>query len=576
MPDDPNAQPTADVAAADVAATGGGAVDDGLSSPFVPLRQPIFRAVWFASLASNFGGMIQSVGAAWLMTSIASSADMVALVQASTTLPIMMFSLAAGAISDNFDRRKIMLTAQGFMFTVSVALAVSAWFGVITPWLLLSLTFLLGCGTALNGPAWQSSVGEMVPRRDLPAAITLNSVGFNIARSVGPALGGFIVAAAGVVASFTVNALSYVGLVTVLARWNPPKIERVLPRETLGIAMSAGIRYVAMSPNIRSVLLRGAAFGFGAIAVQALLPLVARDLVKGGPLTFGLLLGAFGAGAVGGALLSARVRRTLTTETLVRASFAAFAAAVILAGLSVYTVTTMAALLVAGASWVLALSTFNATVQLSAPRWVVGRALALYQMATFGGMAFGSWVWGYIALHFGTDRALYCAGAVLLAGAALGLRYALPPLEQLNLDPLSRWQVPKVAVDIEPRSGPIIVTIEYIIREEDIVPFLNVMAERRRIRRRDGARHWALLRDLTDPRLWIERYDSPTWVEYIRQNQRVTQADAMIGDRVRALHQGPNPPVVHRVIERQTGSLPFVQPQPVQDAATPTTDPRIS
>ncbi|KFC72940.1 MFS permease [Bosea sp. LC85] len=576
MPDDPNAQPTADVAAADVAATGGGAVDDGLSSPFVPLRQPIFRAVWFASLASNFGGMIQSVGAAWLMTSIASSADMVALVQASTTLPIMMFSLAAGAISDNFDRRKIMLTAQGFMFTVSVALAVSAWFGVITPWLLLSLTFLLGCGTALNGPAWQSSVGEMVPRRDLPAAITLNSVGFNIARSVGPALGGFIVAAAGVVASFTVNALSYVGLVTVLARWNPPKIERVLPRETLGIAMSAGIRYVAMSPNIRSVLLRGAAFGFGAIAVQALLPLVARDLVKGGPLTFGLLLGAFGAGAVGGALLSARVRRTLTTETLVRASFAAFAAAVILAGLSVYTVTTMAALLVAGASWVLALSTFNATVQLSAPRWVVGRALALYQMATFGGMAFGSWVWGSIALHFGTDRALYCAGAVLLAGAALGLRYALPPLEQLNLDPLSRWQVPKVAVDIEPRSGPIIVTIEYIIREEDIVPFLNVMAERRRIRRRDGARHWTLLRDLTDPRLWIERYDSPTWVEYIRQNQRVTQADAMIGDRVRALHQGPNPPVVHRVIERQTGSLPFVQPQPVQDAATPTTDPRIS
>lgn len=223
MPDDPNAQPTADVAAADVAATGDGAVDEGLSSPFVPLRQPIFRAVWFASLASNFGGMIQSVGAAWLMTSIASSADMVALVQASTTLPIMMFSLAAGAISDNFDRRKIMLTAQGFMFTVSVALAVSAWFGMITPWLLLSLTFLIGCGTALNGPAWQSSVGEMVPRRDLPAAITLNSVGFNIARSVGPALGGFIVAAAGVVASFTVNALSYIGLVTVLARWNPPR-----------------------------------------------------------------------------------------------------------------------------------------------------------------------------------------------------------------------------------------------------------------------------------------------------------------------------------------------------------------
>jgi quinol monooxygenase YgiN len=205
---------------------------------------------------------------------------------------------------------------------------------------------------------------------------------------------------------------------------------------------------------------------------------------------------------------------------------------------------------------VLALSTFNATVQLSAPRWVVGRALALYQMAAFGGMATGSWAWGRLAQHFGVEKALLISAVTLLAGAALGLRYRLPPLEALNLDPLSRWREPKVAVDIEPRSGPVIVTIEYIVKPEDVVAFLNVMAERRRIRRRDGARHWTLLRDLTDPTLWIERYDSPTWVEYVRQNQRVTQADAEIGERVRALHSGPNPPVVHRMIERQTASLP--------------------
>lgn len=574
MPDDPNAQPTADVAAADMAAEGLAPPEAGSNSPFLPLRQPIFRAVWFASMASYFGGMIQNVGAAWLMTSIATSSDMVALVQASTTLPVMLFSLAAGAISDNYDRRKVMLTAQGFMFAVSVGLAIAAWLGVMTPWLLLSFTFLIGCGTALNGPAWQSSVGEMVPRSDLPAAITLNSVGFNIARSVGPALGGIIVAAAGAVVAFAVNAVSYVALIAVLARWRPPTVERLLPRETLGIAMSAGLRYVAMSPNIRSVLLRGFAFGFGAIAAQALLPLVARDLVSGGPLTFGLLLGAFGVGAIGGAFMSARLRRAYTTETLVRGSFAAFAAAVVAMGISTVTVLSMAALVVAGASWVLALSTFNATVQLSAPRWVVGRALALYQMSTFGGMALGAWVWGAASLNFGTENGLFLAGGALLVGAALGLRYALPPLEQLNLDPLSRWQEPKVAVDIEPRSGPIIVTIEYVIREEDIVPFLNVMAERRRIRRRDGARHWALLRDLTDPQLWIERYDSPTWVEYVRQNQRVTQADAAIGERVRALHQGPEPPRVHRVIERQTDSLPFAPARPAQDLANPLTDPR--
>lgn len=574
MPDDPRAQPIADVAAAEVAAEGLAPSGSGAPSPFLPLRQPVFRAVWFASLASYFGGMIQNVGAAWLMTSIATSADMVALVQASTTLPVMLFSLAAGAVSDNYDRRKVMLIAQGFMFAVSIALAVAAWLGAMTPWLLLTFTFLIGCGTALNGPAWQSSVGEMVPRTDLPAAITLNSVGFNIARSVGPALGGIIVAAAGAVVAFAVNALSYIGLITVLARWRPPVVERLLPRETLGIAMSAGIRYVAMSPNIRSVLLRGFAFGFGAIVAQALLPLVARDLVHGGPLTFGLLLGAFGIGAIAGALVSARLRAAYSTETLVRGSFAAFAVAAAVTGLSGLTALSMAAMVVAGASWVLALSTFNATVQLSAPRWVVGRALALYQMATFGGMALGSWVWGAAALHFGTERALFLAALALVAGAALGLRYALPPLEQLNLDPLSRWQEPKVAVDIEPRSGPIIVTIEYRIRAEDVVPFLNVMAERRRIRRRDGARHWALLRDLTDPTLWIERYDSPTWVEYVRQNQRVTQADAAIGERVRALHQGPEPPRVHRVIERQTGSLPFAPARPAQDMASPMTDPR--
>lgn len=552
MPDDPNAQPIADDLAAE-----GVSVSSQSTSPFLPLRQPIFRAVWFASLASNFGGLIQAVGASWMMTSIAASPDMVALVQASTTLPVMLFSLAAGAVSDNYDRRRIMLTAQGFMFAVSIGLAVFAWFGWLTPWWLLSFTFLIGCGTALNNPAWQSSVGDMVPRSDVPAAVTLNSVAFNIARSVGPAIGGAIVAASGAFAAFAINAVSYVALIAVLWRWQPPKVERLLPRETLGIAMSAGLRYVAMSPNIRSVILRSFAFGFGGIVVLALLPLIARDLVKGGPLTFGVLLGAFGAGAVAGAFMSARLRRMLTTEALVRATFSAFAVSTALIAISTSLWLTIPALCVGGACWVLTLSTFNATVQLSAPRWVVGRALALYQMGAFGGMALGSWSWGRAILYLGTEQALLLAAFTLLAGAALGLRYALPPLEALNLDPLSRWREPQVAVDIEPRSGPVIVTIEFLVAEKDVVAFLGIMAERRRIRRRDGARHWALLRDLTNPELWIERYDSPTWVEYVRQNQRVTQADAEIGDRVRDLHKGPNPPVVHRMIERQTGSLPL-------------------
>ncbi|WP_457090828.1 MFS transporter [Microvirga sp. P5_D2] len=527
----------------------------GGTSSLSPFRHRIFLTVWLASLASNFGGLIQSVGAAWLMTSIGASADLIALVQASLTLPIMLFSLMAGAIADNFDRRKLMIASQFFLLTVSVALTLFAYFGLVTPWLLLTFTFLVGCGTAFNGPAWQSLVGEMVPRSDLPAAIALNSMGFNIARSVGPALGGFIVATAGAFTAFAINAFSYIGLILVLVRWQPVSIPRVLPPESLGTAMAAGIRYVAMSPNLGVVLLRGAVFGLAAISVQALMPLIARDLIRGGPLTFGLLLGSFGVGAVGGALLSARLRQAMSLETLVRIAFISFAICAAVAGMSSIAFVSIAAMSLGGASWVLALASFNATVQLSSPRWVVGRALALYQMATFGGMAFGSWIWGMAAEQYGTSNALLISAAVLLAGAALGLRFALPELKALNLDPLNRWAEPDVALDVRTRSGPIVVTIEYDIRETDTVAFLAVMAERRRIRRRDGARHWTLLRDLENPEIWIERYHSPTWLEYVRHNQRRTHADASVGDRLRALHKGPNPPRVRRMIERQTGVL---------------------
>lgn len=546
------------------------------ASALSPFRHRIFLAVWAASLASNFGGLIQSVGAAWLMTAIGASADLIALVQASTTLPIMLFSLMAGAIADNFDRRKLMLASQLFLLAVSVALTFCTYFGVVTPWLLLAFTFLVGCGTAFNGPAWQSLVGEMVPRSDLPAAIALNSMGFNIARSVGPALGGIIVATIGAFAAFAVNAISYLGLIAVLARWQPFRAPRALPPESLGSAMAAGIRYVAMSPNLSVVLLRGAMFGLAAISVQALMPLIARDLIRGGPLTYGLLLGAFGIGAVGGALLSTHLRRALSLEALVRISFLSFAVCATVAGMSPFGVLTTAAMALGGASWVLALSSFNATVQLSSPRWVVGRALALYQMATFGGMAFGSWIWGVAAERYGTGDALQMAAVVLVAGAALGLRLPLPELKTLNLDPLNRWTEPDLAVDILPRSGPIVITIEYVIREADVVSFLSVMAERRRIRRRDGARHWTLLRDLENSEIWIERYHIPTWLDYVRHNQRITQADAAVGERLRELHQGPDRPQVRRMIERQANGSTVDLGTRVHDLAEPLTDPTRS
>ncbi|BBK30088.1 putative MFS family arabinose efflux permease [Stella humosa] len=536
-----------------------------------PLQSPVFRVVWLASLASNFGGLIQSVGASWMMTHIGTT-EMVALVQASVSLPIMLLSLPAGALADNVDRRVLMLVAQGFMLAVSVALSIAAWLGLMTPWVLLLFTFLIGCGAALNGPAWQASVSDMVPRRDLAGAVALNSMGYNLARSVGPAIGGLIVAAAGAAAAFTVNAFSYLGLIYVLARWRPERTARTLPREGLRVAMIAGLRYAAMSGRIGSVLLRAMLFGFAASAVQALMPLLARDAVGGGPFTFGLLLGAFGAGAVGGAVASQRLRGWLSNEMIVRWSCLAFGVATVILAYSPWLAVNMLALAVTGGGWVLTLSTLNVTVQMSAPRWVAARALALYQVAAFGGMALGSWIWGVIAGAEGLSVALVIAGAVQVACVAIGLRVPLPSTAGLNLDLVNRWTEPDLAVAIQPRSGPIVVTIEYIIDERDIDEFLAAMADRRRIRRRDGARHWTLMRDLADPRLWIERYHTPTWVDYVRHNQRMTQADIAVTDHVRALHRGAERPKVHRMIERPTRPAPAHGLHP-QEMPEPLTDP---
>ncbi|WP_315925430.1 MFS transporter [Mesorhizobium sp. SP-1A] len=521
-------------------------------SALAPFQHGIFRAVWSANLASNFGGLIQGVGAAWLMTTIATSPYQVALVQASTTLPIMLFALVAGAIADSFDRRKIMLVAQVFMLVVSVLLTVFTWLDLMTPWTLLAFTFLIDSGTALNSPSWQASVGDMVPRRKVPAAVALNSMGFNITRSVGPAIGGIIVATAGVAAAFAANALSYIGLIVVLARWKRQEPSTGLPRESLGAAMGAGLRYVALSPNITKVLVRGAVFGFTASAVLALLPLVARDVIKGGAQTYGLMLGAFGVGAVAGALTSVRLRQMLSSENMVRCAFAGFALCALVAAVSTQAWQTALGLALGGACWVVALSHFNVTVQMSTPRWVVGRVLSIYQTATFGGMASGSWIWGIVADVHGSQVALLAAAVAMLAGGALGVVLPLPRHTAPNLDPLDRWTEPMLALDLRSRSGPIAIMIEYVIREDDVPEFLDVMAERGRIRRRDGARNWVLARDLERPEVWLESYHTPTWLDYIRHNKRATHADAAVTERIRALHSGPDRPRVRRWIERPT------------------------
>ena len=532
------------------------------ASTFAPFRHPTFRALWIATLISNLGGLIQGVGAGWMMTTISGSPSMVALVQGATTLPIMLFSLASGALADNFDRRRIMLSAQLMMMVVSIGLAAFAFMGWMTPWLLLGFTFLLGCGTALNNPPWQASVGDIVPREDLPAAVTLNSMGFNLMRSVGPAVGGVIVAFAGAAVAFGVNAVSYVALIITLWRWKPAYPTRHLPRESFVSAMTAGLRYVSMSPNLLTVMFRAGLFGIAAVSSLALLPLVARELLGGGAITYGGLLGAFGVGAIIGGALNGVVREHFSNETIVRLACLGFGLSNILLGFSSSTLLSLLLLLPAGACWVLALSLFNVTVQLSTPRWVVGRALSLYQTATFGGMAAGSWLWGSVADAHGSATALLASGVVLIASVLVGLRYTLPAYGSLNLDPLDQFREPELRLDLKARSGPIMVMIDYTIAQENVPAFLSAMTARRRIRIRDGARQWALLRDLENPEIWTETYHVPTWIEYLRHNQRRTQADAEVTEKLQKLHRGPERPRVHRMIERQT--VPFGDDMPLK------------
>lgn len=521
---------------------------------FAPLQYRDFRLLWLASLISNLGGLVQAVAAGWVMTTLTDSPHMVALVQAATTLPIMLLSIGSGALADSLDRRRVMVAAQTLMLVASGILWAAAFAGMLTPWLLLALTFLVGSGTALHNPSWQASIGDLVPRQDIPGAVALNSMGFNLMRSIGPAIGGLTVAVAGAAVAFAFNALSYLPVIAALLRWKPNYPKTTLPRERFPSAIAAGLRYVSMSPNLMTVMARAFLFGLSAIAVLALLPVVASDLLSGGPLTYGGLLGAFGAGGICGAAINAPLRNRFDNEGVVRTASTVFAASIVFLAMSDSVVLSHLLLVPAGASWVVSLSLFNAVVQLSTPRWVVGRTLSIYQTATFGGMAVGSWVWGGVATGYGVEVALTAAGFGLAACALIGLLFKTPDFGSLDLSPLDQFREPYLKLDLKARSGPIMIMIDYVIDQEDVPKFLATMALRRRVRIRDGARRWALLRDLENPERWTESYHVPTWVEYIRHNQRRTRADAEINETLRKLHRMPQPPRVHRMIERQTVS----------------------
>jgi MFS family permease len=391
--------------------------------PLAPFRYPAFRAIWVANLASTLGSMIQSVGAAWLMTDLTSSHLLLALVQSSATMPILLFGIFAGAIADNFDRRRVMLAAQIGMLLASAGLAALTWADMITPYLLIFFTLAVGTGTALNSPAWQASVRQQVGLVDLPQAISLNSISFNLARTVGPALGGLMLSLWHVSLAFALNAFSFIAMIVVLLRWRPEWPSR--ERKPILSAIGLGLRFCAQSSPIRRVVMRGFSLGFGLAAYQALLPAVIKGPLRGSEIDFGLMLGLFGIGSIAVALFITRVRRRLGAEKVITIATISFVVAQIILASTHSLIEALPASLIAGGSWVAIFTTLNISMQMRSPEAILGRCLSIYQAISFGGMAMGSWVWGAVADWRGLSFALYAASAWLVGSLVL-LRFFAP------------------------------------------------------------------------------------------------------------------------------------------------------
>ncbi|PBB58178.1 MULTISPECIES: MFS transporter [Mesorhizobium] len=528
--------------------------DPSSATTFAPLKNATFRSIWLATQVSSLGRLMQTVAISWLMATISTSDLMVALVQASSSLPAFIFSVFIGATADNFSRRRVMFAGRCLMAIASAMLTVSVATGFVDPWMILGFSFLIACGGALNDPAWQASVGDMVERRYLSAAVTLLSVGFNTVRTVGPALGGIVVASFGLLAAFTVTTLSYVVPLVTIWRCKWEVRTSPLPRESMRTAIYDGLRFTAMSSEIKAAIARGTLFGLASIAILALLPLVVRYQLGGGPLAYGTLMAGFGTGAVFAGVSNSMFRHHLSEERLIRLASVACAACSLSLALTSSIAVAAIALALGGAGWVTAWSGLGGSVQLASPRWVVGRTISVYYALVDGGIAAGSWIWGTVAENHSLTWSLEGSAVALLLVAATGVLFPLRERRESEPDPLEKFDAPAVALDLKPRSGPIVVKVEYLVREESTRAFLDLMRERRHVQTRVGARHWALQRNLQEPSRWIETFRTPTWTDYLRLNHRLTEADKELDERVFQLHVGELPPQTTFSIERPTSS----------------------
>jgi predicted MFS family arabinose efflux permease len=491
------------------------------------------------------------------MTSLNPSPLIVSLVQVANSLPLFLFALPAGALADVLEKRRLILVLEIATTLLSVVFAVLVMRHAVGPTVLLLFIFLLGTLAALETPAWQAIVPLLVPTRALSSAVAVNSVGINISRVVGPAITGVMILGLGIAAPFWFDALSNAGVIAVMLWWRPSarEVQGGLPAERLGRAIRTGVRYARYNRPLRATLVRAIGFFLFASAYWALLPLVARSQLQGGPGLYGVLLATIGAGAIGGAFLLPRVRSRQGPDGVVMWGEAGTAVALVLFALARQPWMAVLACLLAGSSWIGVLATLNVSAQTVLPDWVRGRGLAAYVTVFFGTMTVGSALWGYVAERLGLAPAHYLAAA----GAVLALwwtrRWQLKSGPEADLTPSMHWPEPVLAQGVDEDAGPVLVTVEYHIAAEHREAFLRAIVPLARERRRDGAYEWDIYQDSAHPERMIETWLVDSWLEHMRQHTRITRSDRALEDRVQRLAREA-PRITHYIAARPKRSSP--------------------
>jgi len=487
-----------------------------------------------------------NAASSWLMTSLDADPLVVSLVQVATSLPVFLFAIPAGALADIIDKRRFLLFAETATTAICAIIAALVWFGAVTPAVLLLFTFLLGTASALTAPSWQSVVPQLVPRRTLAPAVAANSVGINISRAVGPALGGVIMGAIGIAAPFWINAVSNLGIVAALLWWRSPQSPPTrLPAERFVAAIRTGLRHARHNRHLGATLMRGIGFFLFASAYWALLPLVARSQIAGGPELYGVLLGAIGASAVGGAFALPWLKVKLGPDRLVVAGTVGTAVGLLLFGLAHEPLVGLAASAIVGFSWIATLASLNVSAQVALPDWVRGRGLAIFVTVFFGAMTLGSAVWGQLAAVVGLPGAHFLAAAGALLAIPLTWHWKLQTGAGVDLTPSMHWPTPVLSREIEGDRGPVLVTVEYRIKPENRAAFLAAMERLEHGRRRDGAYAWGIFEDTADEGRYLETFLVESWLEHLRQHQRVTIADRALQNAIHRFHVEGEPKVTH-------------------------------